>query len=154
MIIRTGTCTFLGLSIVTAKEIAVSTKSSITTLTHHHQLKQVVLVVLPPFDMAPALPHIVSLLTLTTCTMLIILQKIVKKRTTPFIRHQSDRFKTVKVLSLLYIHTNDIQAAWRKPKGIDNRVRRRFKGAPLMPSVPSPSYQQMLTVFKDWLRKQ
>ncbi|KAG0636391.1 ribosomal protein L32e [Tuber brumale] len=47
---------------------------------------------------------------------------IVKKRTKRFNRHQSDRYKTVK-------------AAWRKPKGIDNRVRRRFKGQAVMPSI-------------------
>lgn len=40
---------------------------------------------------------------------------IVKKRTKKFIRHQSDRYHKIK--------TN-----WRRPKGIDNRVRRRFKG--------------------------
>ncbi|XP_063234511.1 large ribosomal subunit protein eL32 [Bacillus rossius redtenbacheri] len=48
--------------------------------------------------------------------------EIVKKRTKRFIRHQSDRYKKIK-------------RAWRKPKGIDNRVRRRFKGQYLMPSV-------------------
>merc|ERR1712026_305778 len=46
----------------------------------------------------------------------------VKRRTKKFIRHQSDRY--VKVTE-----------AWRKPKGIDNRVRRRFKGQYLMPSI-------------------
>lgn len=47
---------------------------------------------------------------------------IVKKRTKAFNRFQSDRFKTV-------------GASWRKPKGIDNRVRRRFKGSMVMPSI-------------------
>ncbi|XP_001508412.1 60S ribosomal protein L32 [Ornithorhynchus anatinus] len=48
--------------------------------------------------------------------------KIVKKRTKKFIRHQSDRY--VK-----------IRRNWRKPRGIDNRVRRRFKGQILMPNI-------------------
>ena len=48
--------------------------------------------------------------------------KIVKKRTRPFTRHESDRYHRVK--------TN-----WRKPKGIDNRVRRRFKGQRRMPKI-------------------
>ncbi|KAE8146385.1 ribosomal protein L32e [Aspergillus avenaceus] len=47
---------------------------------------------------------------------------IVKKRTKTFKRHQSDRFKCV-------------PESWRKPKGIDNRVRRRFKSNIPMPSI-------------------
>jgi len=48
--------------------------------------------------------------------------KILKKRTKKFIRHQSDR----------YIR---LRPNWRKPRGIDNRVRRRFKGVYIMPSI-------------------
>jgi len=48
--------------------------------------------------------------------------RIVKKKTNKFIRHQSDRYVKVK-------------DNWRKPKGIDNRVRRRFKGQYLMPNI-------------------
>nr|CAD2170456.1 unnamed protein product [Meloidogyne enterolobii] len=48
--------------------------------------------------------------------------KIVKKRTRRFTRHESDRYIRVK-------------PNWRKPKGIDNRVRRRFKGQRKMPKI-------------------
>lgn len=48
--------------------------------------------------------------------------KIVKKRTKTFFRFQSDRFDRVKT-------------SWRKPRGIDNRVRRKFKGTILMPKI-------------------
>ncbi|XP_041627989.1 60S ribosomal protein L32-like [Vulpes lagopus] len=48
--------------------------------------------------------------------------KIVKKRTKKFIRHQSDRYVKIK-------------RNWRKPRGIDNRVRRRFKGQILIPNI-------------------
>eukprot|EP01027_Heterolobosea_sp_BB2_P022160 GEZU01032607.1.p1 GENE.GEZU01032607.1~~GEZU01032607.1.p1 ORF type:complete len:150 (+),score=75.54 GEZU01032607.1:51-452(+) len=49
-------------------------------------------------------------------------KKIIKKRTKKFERFQSDLFKRVK-------------PNWRKPKGIDNPVRRRFKGARPMPKI-------------------
>mmetsp|Transcript_19564 Transcript_19564/g.45747 ORF Transcript_19564/g.45747 Transcript_19564/m.45747 type:complete len:136 (-) Transcript_19564:70-477(-) len=42
-------------------------------------------------------------------------RNIIKKRTKKFIRHQSDRFDRV-------------SESWRRPKGIDSRVRRRFRG--------------------------
>jgi len=48
--------------------------------------------------------------------------KIVKKRRTHFKRHQSDRFCSVK-------------ESWRRPKGIDNRVRRKYKGTAPMPNI-------------------
>merc|ERR1711887_91336 len=48
--------------------------------------------------------------------------KIVRKRTKKFTRHQSDRYDKVK-------------RNWRKPKGIDNRVRRKFKGMYKMPNI-------------------
>ncbi|KAI6187067.1 60S ribosomal protein L32 [Aphelenchoides besseyi] len=48
--------------------------------------------------------------------------KIVKKRTRRFTRHESDRYIRVRT-------------SWRKPKGIDNRVRRRFKGQRTMPTI-------------------
>eukprot|EP00923_Selenidium_pygospionis_P044961 GHVN01077618.1.p2 GENE.GHVN01077618.1~~GHVN01077618.1.p2 ORF type:complete len:142 (+),score=11.63 GHVN01077618.1:52-477(+) len=47
---------------------------------------------------------------------------IVKKRTKKFVRFQSNRFLRVK-------------PSWRKPKGIDCRVRRRFRGCNRMPKI-------------------
>merc|ERR1712051_1181474 len=48
--------------------------------------------------------------------------KIVKKRAKKFTRHQSDRYMK-------------LSRNWRKPKGIDNRVRRKFKGMYIMPNI-------------------
>ncbi|EFJ29086.1 hypothetical protein SELMODRAFT_146656 [Selaginella moellendorffii] len=48
--------------------------------------------------------------------------KIVKKRVKKFKRPQSDRKISVK-------------ENWRRPKGIDSRVRRKFKGCTLMPNI-------------------
>mmetsp|Transcript_36210 Transcript_36210/g.35149 ORF Transcript_36210/g.35149 Transcript_36210/m.35149 type:complete len:134 (-) Transcript_36210:117-518(-) len=48
--------------------------------------------------------------------------KIVKKRTKRFKRHQADRYDCV-------------DDSWRRPKGIDSRVRRRFRSLNLLPSI-------------------
>ncbi|GAA5936126.1 hypothetical protein JCM10213_004687 [Rhodosporidiobolus nylandii] len=66
--------------------------------------------------------------------------KIVKKRTKPFKRHQSDRYHGVK-------------EAWRKPKGIDNRVRRRFKGQLPMPNIGYGSNKKTRHVLPSGYKK-
>mmetsp|Transcript_48644 Transcript_48644/g.122405 ORF Transcript_48644/g.122405 Transcript_48644/m.122405 type:complete len:134 (-) Transcript_48644:72-473(-) len=49
-------------------------------------------------------------------------KKNVHKRTKHFFRYQSDRFDRVR-------------PNWRKPRGIDSRVRRRFRGTPRMVTI-------------------
>lgn len=66
--------------------------------------------------------------------------KIVKKRTKKFIRHQNDRYDKLK-------------RNWRKPKGIDNRVRRRFKGQYLMPNIGYGSNKKTRNMLPTGFRK-
>lgn len=62
--------------------------------------------------------------------------KIVKKKTKKVFRHQSDRVICLK-------------RNWRKPKGIDNRVRRRFKGQLKMPKIGYGSNKKTRHLHKD-----
>lgn len=48
---------------------------------------------------------------------------IVKKRTKPFRRHEADRYIRIS------------KTGYRKPKGIDNRMRRRFSGTRPLVSI-------------------
>ncbi|XP_055609922.1 60S ribosomal protein L32 [Uranotaenia lowii] len=66
--------------------------------------------------------------------------KIVKKRTKKFIRHQSDRY-------------HKLAPNWRKPKGIDNRVRRRFKGQYLMPNIGYGSNKRTRHMLPNGFKK-
>ncbi|XP_042845198.1 60S ribosomal protein L32-like, partial [Panthera tigris] len=66
--------------------------------------------------------------------------KIVKKRTKKLIRHQSDRYVKIK-------------RNWQKPRGIDNRVRRRLKGQILMPNVGYGSNKKTKHMLRCGFRK-
>ncbi|XP_076347338.1 large ribosomal subunit protein eL32-like [Tachypleus tridentatus] len=66
--------------------------------------------------------------------------RIVKKRLKKFIRHQSDRYAKIK-------------PNWRKPKGIDNRVRRRFKGQYLMPNIGYGSAKKTKHILPNGFKK-
>ena len=68
-------------------------------------------------------------------------KKIVKKRTAQVIRHQADRYSKLS-------HTR----TWRKPKGIDNRVRRRFKGQISEPTIGYGSDKKTKFMRPDGLK--
>ncbi|XP_074600450.1 ribosomal protein L32 [Brevipalpus obovatus] len=65
---------------------------------------------------------------------------IVKKRVNRFRRHQSDRYVKVK-------------PNWRKPKGIDNRVRRKFKGQLRMPKIGYGSNKKTRHMLPNGFKK-
>uniref|UniRef100_A0A674AXM3 60S ribosomal protein L32 n=1 Tax=Salmo trutta TaxID=8032 RepID=A0A674AXM3_SALTR len=80
--------------------------------------------------------------------------KIVKKRVKKFIRHQSDRY--VKITVRAFATPSDAFQTfhiWRKPRGIDNRVRRRFKGQMLMPNIGYGSNKKTKHMLPSGFRK-
>merc|ERR1739841_245398 len=65
---------------------------------------------------------------------------IVKKRTKKFKRHFSDRFDRV-------------DESWRRPKGIDSSVRRKFRGKTLMPNIGYGSNKKTKHMLKNGFKK-
>ncbi|KAJ1838582.1 60S ribosomal protein L32 [Coemansia sp. RSA 2703] len=65
---------------------------------------------------------------------------IVKKRTKPFTRVQSDRF-------------NRVGESWRRPRGIDSATRRRFKGTRPHPKIGFGSNKKSRFLLPDGFRK-
>ncbi|CCI42782.1 unnamed protein product [Albugo candida] len=70
----------------------------------------------------------------------VVRHKIVKKKVTKFKRHQSDNFIRV-------------PTSWRRPKGIDGRVRRKFKGAIRMPNIGYGSNKKTRHVLPNGFKK-
>merc|ERR1711934_414409 len=66
--------------------------------------------------------------------------KIVKKHRKRFTRHQSDRYDCV-------------HDSWRKPRGIDSRIRRRFRGTRRMVKIGYGSNQKTRHMLPDGFLK-
>ncbi|XP_036620895.1 60S ribosomal protein L32-like [Trichosurus vulpecula] len=66
--------------------------------------------------------------------------KIIKKRTKKFIWHQSNRYVKIK-------------RNWHKPRGTDNRVRRRLKGPILMSNIGYGSNKKTKHMLPSGFRK-
>merc|ERR1712162_19654 len=75
-----------------------------------------------------------------TMAIPLIRPKIVKKKTKKFKRHQSD------------LHAR-VDESWRRPKGIDSRVRRKFKGKVLMPNIGYGSNKKTRHMLPNGFKK-
>merc|ERR1739841_181319 len=75
-----------------------------------------------------------------TMAIPLIRPKIVKKKTKKFKRHQSD------------LHAR-VDESWRRPKGIDSRVRRKFKGKILIPNIGYGSNKKPRHMLPDGFKK-
>ena len=67
-------------------------------------------------------------------------KRILKKRTKKFVRFESDDY-------------GKLEPSWRKPHGIDNRMRRRFRGTAPMPQVGYGSDAKTRHLLKSGFRK-
>lgn len=74
---------------------------------------------------------------------------IVKKRTNKFTRFETDRHKAMKVFKNL----KGNQKSWRRTRGIDCRVRRRYKGALRTPKIGYGSNKRTRHMLPNHLRK-
>merc|ERR1712212_579341 len=67
-------------------------------------------------------------------------KRTIQKKKKHFIRHQSDKYFRVK-------------SAWRKPRGIDNPVRRRMRGNRPMPSIGHGNDKRAKNVLQSGFKK-
>jgi len=71
----------------------------------------------------------------------IVKHNIIKKKTKKFVRHQSDTQHRIS------------RTGWRKPKGIDNPVRRRWTGARPMPKIGYGTNKKYRHMMPNGFRK-
>ena len=71
----------------------------------------------------PNYKYLINIIAFMVKATPLLKKRIVKKRTQKFVRFQSD------------LYGGRVAESWRRPHGIDNRMRRRFRGNKPMPKI-------------------